>query len=104
MVPRQTLHPDQKDELVTILADARRRAILTYLQEPSEDVATVETLADELDARDHGRDDATEVVLVHSDLPKLDAAGVIEFDRRSNTARYRTNPHVERLLDVIADL
>lgn len=104
MVAQQTLHPDRKDELLTTLADARRRAILTYLQEAPRDVATVETLADELDTRDPGRDDVTEVTLVHSDLPKLDAAGVIEFDQRSNTARYRANTHVERLLDVIVDL
>lgn len=104
MASQQTLHPDRKDELLTILADTRRRAILSYLQKSPGDVATVEMLADELDPRDHSGDDVTEVALLHSDLPKLDAAGVIEFDQRSKTARYEANVHVERLLDFIADL
>lgn len=104
MVPQETLPPDRKDELLTILADTKRRAILISLQELPGDVATVETLADELTTRDHGGDEAVEVALVHSDLPKLDAAGILDFDKQDMTVRYQAVPEVEQLLGYIADL
>lgn len=104
MASQQTLHPDRKDELLTVLADARRRAILDYFSGSPDDAATVETLTDELQGRDHLDGDPTAVGLVHSDLPKMDAAGVVDFDHRTRIVRYRADSRVERLLTVIADL
>lgn len=93
-----------KDELLTTLGVARRRAILRYLEESPDDVVTVEKLAEELDKQDQDGDRATEVTLVHSDLPKLAAAGVLEFDKRNMTVRYHGGPEVEQLLQFITDL
>lgn len=104
MATHQTLDPVRKDELLTILADPKRRAVQRYLQEPPGDVATVGMLADELDEHDHGGAGVTEVSLVHSALPKLDRAGVVAFDERSMTVRYRATPEVEQLLRCIADI
>lgn len=93
-----------KDELLTTLAVARQRAILSYLEESPDNVVTVERLANELDKQGQDGDSATEVTLVHSDLPKLAATGVLEFDKRSMTVRYHRGPEVEQLLQFIADL
>lgn len=104
MVPQETLPADRKDELLTILADARRRAILSSLQELPGDMVSVELLGDELTTRNHGGDEAVKVALVHSDLPKLDAAGILDFDKQDMTVRYQAVPEVEQLLGYIADL
>lgn len=104
MATHQTLQPDRKDKLLSLLADDRRRAILTYLREAPSDVATVEMLTDEIDKEDHGGDGSNAIVLVHSDLPRLDEGGLIEFDKQSMTVRYQSIPVVEQLLDCIDEV
>lgn len=104
MASQQTLHTSRKDELLRTLADSRRRAILSYLQQAPGNVATIRMLADELDTSHSGDDNVNEVVLVHTDLPKLEAAGVITFDKQGRTVRYRPDPVLERLLESIAEV
>lgn len=104
MTPQLTLDPDRKDELLTTLADARRRAVLAYLRDSPDDVATVGTLTDDIDEAAHGGKELTAVRLVHSDLPRLDEAGLVEFDEKSLTVRYAAAPDVEQMLTVIAEL
>jgi DNA-binding transcriptional ArsR family regulator len=104
MGPHQTLQPDRKAELLAVLANARRRAILTHLRNAPAERVTIRTLTDELQNHTQVSDDRTATTIVHSDLPSLDDAGILEYDHRSKTARYRAHPHVERLLTVITDL
>lgn len=104
MASHQTLHPARKDELLSLLADDRRRAILTCLRESPSDVATVQMLTDEIDKEDHGGTEANAIVLVHSDLPRLDDGGLVEFDKQSMTVRYRSVPVAEQLLDCIEEV
>jgi hypothetical protein len=47
--------------------------------------------------------DRTLIALQHRTLPRLDGAGVIDFDRRTDTVRYHGNELVEELLDFVAD-
>jgi DNA-binding transcriptional ArsR family regulator len=104
MTVQQPRHVDSTDELLRILADDRRRAILEYLRDSSTGAATVEMLADKIDEEDHGGDEANAAVLVHADLPKLDDGGLVDFDRRSMTVRYRSHETVEQLLDCVEAL
>lgn len=39
--------------------------------------------------------------LHHRDLPKLEAAGLVEYDARSRTVRYDDHPALEAYLDVV---
>lgn len=105
MTLQQTFQADRKDELLTILSEAKRRAILTHLQDADDGVATVQELANEIDLQKDGGSEVTPVELVHSDLPRLEDAGVVEFDQRSRTVRYQGSTELERLLQfVVADL
>lgn len=45
--------------------------------------------------------DQLAVKLVHSHLPKLAEYGVIEYDPRSGTVRYRPDEQVETVLDAL---
>lgn len=101
---QQTFQPDRKDELLTILSEAKRRAILTYLRDVDDGVATVQELSNGIDKQEHGGSKVTPVELVHSDLPRLEEAGVIEFDQRSRTVRYQGSTELEQLLQFVADL
>lgn len=104
MTLQQTFQPDRKDELLTILSEAKRRAILTYLRDVDDGVATARELVNEIDRQNDGDSGVTSMELVHSDLPRLEEAGVIEFDRRSRTVRYQGATELERLLQFVVDL
>lgn len=104
MSSRLELKPEQKDELLTILADDRRRAILTFFRDADDVVATVQELATHIDRQDHDDPGATPIQLVHSDLPRLEEAGVVEFDQRSKAVRYLGSTELERLLAFVEEL
>lgn len=93
------------DELHRALADDRRRLVLRQLATTDGDVASVDDLVDGVVARaelpvDRER---VEVGLHHGALPHLDEAGLVEYDARSRTVRYRETPRVERALDLVGD-
>lgn len=102
MESQQSLHPETKDELLTLLADHHRRATLAYFQKSADDVASVDELSAELTREDYGDEDVT-TRLHHSVLPKLDAAGVVDYDGRSNTVRYRGHAKLETMVEFVAD-
>ena len=104
MTLKQSLDSEWKDDLLRLLADADRRRILNSLRDADDGVATVDELRRAIDERDRGGSESTYVNLVHSDLPKLEDAGAIEFDRRSETVRYQGCPQVEKLLEFVADM
>lgn len=99
---KRTLHPEAKDELLTVLADHRRRAVLAYFRNSSDDVASVQDLANELKKHDHRGDQPT-LTLLHSVLPRLANADVIDYDGRSDAVRYRGDDELERLAAHIAE-
>lgn len=101
MNQQQPAHPGTVDELLSILANQHCRATLAYFQD-IEDVASVSTLADEINKQDHGGAEQVAHQLHHSVLPRLADAGAIDYDPRSKTARYRGHAELESLLDGIA--
>lgn len=86
--------PATVDALFDALADERRRVILEYVLDQSEPVGL-----DELAERLHGPGSAPPSTpglsernrlrcrLYHAHLPRLDDAGIVEFDRERNTVR-----------------
>lgn len=90
------------DEVFTLLANQRRRYVLYYLFTRSEGVATIDELANAISTLERRSAEAQTQVrtsLHHAHLPKLEEAGVIEYDLRSETIRYWGQPAVEEWLE-----
>ena len=97
------------DELFSILASTRRRhALYCIVAAPSSTLATAE-LADRLTVLEEratgGQHDRTEIELTlrHSHLPKLDDAGVIDFDPAQSVLVYRGGRRTDRWIDRVMD-
>ncbi|SEP94528.1 DUF7344 domain-containing protein [Natrinema salaciae] len=111
------------DLVFELLSDSRRRYILYHLHDQSDGVATIENLTENVAALEQAteRGDAggksagglradsdrgsadrrtdIQLELQHVHLPKLEDAGVIEHDRRSDTVRYWSQPSLEEWLE-----
>lgn len=97
------IHDRTLDEMLKILSNTHRRAILWHFQQSPEDVTTTGHLA-KIIARQEGMEvDQTVIQLRHSTLPRLEDAGVIDYDPMSNTVRYLGHSGLEALLDVIME-
>lgn len=106
------------DSLVALLADRRRRLACAHVITAAEDVFALEDLAEglamwETESTDGPVSDERlqriAVALHHCHLPKLAEAGIVEYDARSRTVRYRgstigddVDDIVERTIDVDA--
>lgn len=89
------------DECLNVLAHEQCRAILYYFAHHSNEVATVDALANFI--RNEVQQDADETRIAtrlhHTTLPRLAHAGVLEYDSRSHTVRYRDNATVEAMVN-----
>ncbi|RQH00066.1 DUF7344 domain-containing protein [Natrarchaeobius oligotrophus] len=99
------------DLVFNLLANERRRYALYFLYEQQDGVATVEEVTDNVaafenrstgpepqsDLEEQKRQIQTELRHVH--LPKLEDAGILEHDQRSETVRYWTQPTLEEWLE-----
>jgi hypothetical protein len=85
------------DDVFELLSNDRRRRVCLYLQRTGVEVATLQNLVDALatGAGDEERERLA-ISLHHRHLPKLDQAGIVDYDPRSNTARYWGQPTVEK--------
>lgn len=87
------------DDVFDALADQRRRSVLELVLRRSEPMA-LEELADRLLAAGHvtptpagaNERDRLRCRLYHVDLPTLDDAGIVEFDRERKTVRPADDP------------
>lgn len=92
------------DIVFDVLADRRRRYVLYYLHERPDGIASIDEIADhvvalegDVERSDHRVGIVTSLQHVH--LPKLADSGMIEYDARSETVRYRTQPSLEEWLE-----
>jgi hypothetical protein len=92
------------DTAFEILTTDRRRAILRYLRTTDDNVVSHDDLIDHVVEQDIGGNDRERVAvdLRHISLPKLEEVGLIEYDTRSETVRYRGHPLVDCLLNQVA--
>lgn len=95
-------HSDRTNSVLVALASPRRRLALAVLVDGPGSVP-VETLAErvadgrtaESTAADGGVRKRTHVALVHRELPKLDEAGLVEWDRDSGTVAAADHPALD---------
>lgn len=94
------------DDVFALLADWRRRELCRYFATTGSDSAQVEALAAAVARRvgDHvdsaeSREAAIEEALVEDHLPRLDQAGVLDFDARSGSVCYWGHPTLEKWAD-----
>ena len=100
------LRGESLSDALDALADEKRRYALHFFQSQTKNVASVEVLAEYILAHDCEVDDVNHVriALHHQDLPSLDDAGLIDYDPRSSTVRYRGDSTTEDLLEYISNL
>ena len=86
------------DKRLNILLHEQYRTVLWYFARHSTEVATIDDLGEFIRDQNQQEGDVThiETRLHHVTLPKLANAGVLEYDARSNTARYRGHPTAEK--------
>lgn len=103
-------HQLSLDELLSILGDYQRRALLECLWQQPDSTASVQDVAAYLLPKvEQNEDDATthrdvQVELQHHHLPKLVDAGILEYDRRSQSIRYHKNERLETVYNRVAEL
>lgn len=98
-----SLECEAADDLLSVVADDRRRRVLRELSSKPDGVASVEELAESPASQD-ATGDVEEIALHHAVIPALDEAGLVEYDARSRTVRYRSVPEAERLLAALDEL
>jgi hypothetical protein len=93
------------DEFLNIIGHTQSWYVCHYFRHFSTDVATVEDLEDFLLEQPPAvaAEKQIGIHLHHVTLPKLAEAGVIEYDARSQTARYRGHPLIEHWLDHVIE-
>jgi len=76
------------DTVLHLLADERRRSVLNHLMENGEKAVEIEDLvAATTDTEESSEQVSIELHHVH--LPRLAEEGIIDFDARSGSVRYR---------------
>lgn len=93
-----TLSEDAIDDVCRALGDRHRRRVLGYLMATDDGAATLDELLDPLASLSPHSTEHLRVALHHNHLNVLDQAGIIDYDRRSNTARYYGHRLAEELL------
>lgn len=88
------------DTALQIVADTRRRLLLCYLRDASEDAVSADKLVEHICTESTPARDPVQVRirLHHEYLPQFEKAGLIEYDPRQRTVRYRPDELVETLL------
>lgn len=86
------------DEEVAVLTDPACREALESLRSREDTATTLTALACDTSTHERGRRSDAAVRLHHVTLPKLDGAGLVEYDAAERTVSYRRLDGVEPLL------
>lgn len=93
------------DLVFELLSVQRRRYALYYLADQNDGIATLGELADSILTRESDAESREEhrtqiqTSLQHVHLPRLEDAGILEYDARSDTIRYWEQPTLEEWLE-----
>lgn len=96
--PSQT---DRLDELLSVLADSDRRAVIAHLRDAPTETATPDELATMLATHSTLDRDYARMQLHHAHLPKLAEIPGIEYDPDTKIVYYHGHPELESLLDTL---
>lgn len=88
----------ETDEVLRVLASARRREIVSELEASDENWITVDELARAVFATG---DDGWERELHHVHLPMLRETGLVDYDRHGRTVRYYRCDLVSSVLEAV---
>lgn len=111
-VDRSRYRPDRSstDTLYQLLADDRRRRVLSFLTRNSGEAVSVDRLVDDItehewpDPGPASHRERVAIDLHHVHLPKLADAGVIDHDPVDETVRYEGSESITILLDAADDI
>ena len=98
------------DAILELLSQYQRRTMIRYLSDATDNVVSIDDIIDHLEQIERERagespgEDHLLSVLVHIHGPKLEEAGLIEYDVRSRELRYYPNERVETVLERIEDV
>lgn len=104
--------PDEAtiDGCFDALASRRRRQVLAYLEGEGSDEVSFDALVSAVvaaeprpDART-GHYEQVALALHHAHLPKLERAGLVEYDPRARTVRYRGHSLISGCLAIVDEL
>lgn len=102
---RGTAQTQKTDRLLDVLADSVRREVLRYFENDSETtVVQLDDLVAHLDKTLPHDSRQFRLGLHHVHLPKLEGAGWLDYDPRSEQIRYHGNPDVADLLDDLREM
>ena len=92
------------DERFDALARTDRRAVIQFFRDGSTEEVTLDDLVTGIVDGSYWDTDGSHarLRLHHFTLPKLADTGILDYDPRSKTVRYRGQPAVEQLLDTAA--
>ena len=101
---RSSSRPIPIDERFDALARTDRRAVIQFFRDESTEEVTLDDLVTGIVDGSYWDTDESHarLCLHHFTLPKLADAGILDYDPRSKTVRYRGRPAVEQLLDTAA--
>ena len=92
------------DERFDALARTDRRAVIQFFRDESTEEVTLDALVTGIVDGSYWDTDESQArhYLHHSTLPKLADTGILDYDAKRKTVRYRGQPAVEQLLDTAA--
>ncbi|WP_256301818.1 DUF7344 domain-containing protein [Haloarchaeobius salinus] len=98
------------DRCLQLVSDQHRRRIIHHLRHGATETTTFDDLVEQIssqtpDSKNGPLQDREELAiqLQHTHLPKLANHGVVDFDHRNGTVRYRPDEQVETVLDSLPE-
>lgn len=89
------------DTVFDVLRDRRRRYVLYNLNRSQRGVASVEEIVEFVVRMEEGSEHHEQVAedLYHTHFPRLETAGIIDHDERTETIRYWSLPSLQEWLE-----
>lgn len=95
----RTNSEDRINDALEIISNPYRRWIITYFISFERDSASLDHLVRLIKVMDRNTDaKSIEVQIHHSDLVKLDLAGIIDYDKRTKMIEYHGDPLIEDII------
>jgi hypothetical protein len=91
----EPLDPESLDRLLSALSTEPNRRIVQYFRDSSDETVALDDLAGHVSEMADRPPDRVALRLHHAALPKLAGAGLLEYDRRTQTARRLDHPILE---------